>query len=722
MFTERVRRPLLLFALIFFSVTALLVWLGERFCIPVACISGLLLLFVLCVPSLRRQAVLVIFLTAVLLSATLLYGYFLLRVQPLQELEDTDAAVSVRITALPQDGSKFYRAQVIESDVLPSGSLLSVCFTRPDTAPELYDVVRGNALLFLPSNGMRSAQADGVFLYARFSADTEYGTEPPPAFSKAVDTVRNAILSRIRQVLTGDEGALIAGICLGDKSSLSPKIQADFRRSGLSHILVVSGLHMSVLIGAFTVALRQCRLHRVMTGLLSLVILWFFMLLIGFSPSVIRAGILWHFIVIAGMLHTRADTLTSLSAALVLILLISPYAVGDVGFLLTFASTFGIVVLTPVLTAIISAVPLCRRHPVCGKILTVFCTPLAAMSCTAPISVLFFGYLPLLSPLSNFLAVWPVTVLMPLAAVATLMTFVPFCGGLAKALFLPAGLLAKWVLAVASTIGSFEFADVYIANPLILLLLFLCPPALYAAWRLYRRRGLRRVLALSAALLLFSVSCVTAISRKTVSLRLDTQRTGLTAVFENDGHRFAVISGEKHRDFVNAAAYFSRHGIRTLDCLIVTAGSHEVSASLSDLLESVPAETVIYAADNGDWTAGITGIQREPIADTATFTVFNTDSIRTVGGWWRVEVGDTCFLFAEPDASAELLPEEWQYAHLLVVREAVPQQLSAVTVQRVVLLGDADEKKLPPLPYTGQDAFLTTGRGDLIPADRYFLK
>lgn len=433
------RRPLCLFALTFAVTAAYLVctdeWNGARVALVAAC----LFFVALCIPPVRRTVAVLCVLTAVLTSSVMVYARYQLAVDPLEQLSGETVTATLRITDLPADGKKTYRARVEACTLLKKGTRICVSFADPEAAPARFDCVEVEARLYTPADSLRS---DGIFVAAYVTGAT-VRDEKRPWYSFISVDLRGRLLKTVREALPGQEGALLSAVCLGDTSMLSPRVQNDFRRSGLTHLLVVSGLHMSILIGAVTLLLKRLHVPRAVRVAVLLAVLWVFMLLVGFSYSVIRAGIMLHFLILADAFRFRADSMTSLCAALLFILCLSPYAVVDVGFLLSFASTFGIILLSPFFEEWIFRRDFFRKHTLCGTLLQCCCTTISAMLFTAPILALFFGTLPMLSVLANLLTAIPVNLLLPLAFSALLTAQIPFLGFLAKGLFFLCRLLSK---------------------------------------------------------------------------------------------------------------------------------------------------------------------------------------------------------------------------------------------------------------------------------------
>ena len=156
--------------------------------------------------------------------------------------------------------------------------------------------------------------------------------------------------SELARKLTADHkesGSMAAALLLGDKSELSGETTRDFQRTGMSHLLALSGLHVAVLFGILDFLLRIFFIpKRVRMPIISVAAL-FYLALIGFLPSAVRAVVMLTFTYAAVALSEDGDPITALGCAGALILAVSPATVADVGFWMSFSATFGIVALSP---------------------------------------------------------------------------------------------------------------------------------------------------------------------------------------------------------------------------------------------------------------------------------------------------------------------------------------------------------------------------------------
>ena len=727
------RRPVYVFTLVFFACTAVLVSVGERVAWQVALSAAVAVCLVLCVPPLRRIACLTVAVCAVLLSSALVYARYLLVVHPIQMTADSTITVNARVESLPKGESQTYIVRTVGDGALPNRTKLLVRFENTELLPDRWDVVSGNVWVSVPGEPQRYVYGDGIFLYGDFDAQTQVVGHTDRWYERLGASLREKVLTGIRKALPDEEGNLVAGVCLGETALMSDQVTAQFRRSGLAHLVVVSGLHMTVLAGALYALFRACRIGRRWAAVLSLVPVWLFVLMVGFSPSVVRAAVMLHFVLLGDVLQLRADTRTSLAVALLLILLYNPYAATDVGFLLSFAATLGLVVLSPLCNSVIGTVPGTRRCERWRGALQALGCPVAATGFTAPIVSYAFGGISVLSPVSNLLAVWPGTVLLYLGMIGGVMSCIPGMDGVARVAFLLTGAVAKWILWVAERISALSVSWMSVQHTVILVLITVLPIAALYAYRLLQRRGLRRVLITGVALLLVCSSLLCVMKFRTVSVRICAMDNAFVAAIGFGNRVAAMLSGDSRAVYSAAWKHFSDCRVDRLDALVVTDGAVNTTAPLAELLESYPAKTVIYPQTPVDMTAGIGDIQRESFEEEYAFSLWDRVSISMVGDWWRIRIGETDVVIAPESGDAGVVPEEWCEPSLMMVRGSVPQNMQMLSPERVMLL--CEERRVSvaarDLPQNGYPVhiavregglqLLTTGDGVLYDADRLWI-
>ena len=172
--------------------------------------------------------------------------------------------------------------------------------------------------------------------------------------SSIVIPLRRWILGVFESTLSGDHKALLAGFLLGETREISREIYTMFRDTGTVHLLAVSGSNVWLVVGVIFGALSLLRVPRLATTLVSLVCILIFANLVHNDPPVVRAGIMVVLVLLGVLLYRDVDLINVASFAGLIILFFSPLFLFDVGFQLSFASVFGILLLYPRLSKLVA--------------------------------------------------------------------------------------------------------------------------------------------------------------------------------------------------------------------------------------------------------------------------------------------------------------------------------------------------------------------------------
>lgn len=156
--------------------------------------------------------------------------------------------------------------------------------------------------------------------------------------------IQKKIKAIIKEKLPSETGDLLLAILLGDKKDLSEQIQINFKNSNLSHMLAVSGAHVSYIIIGLTYITQNSIMGKRKARVFCIFFLIIFMAITNFTPSVTRACIMAILTLVSEILYKKADIYTNISISALIILLYNPYSLLDLGFKLSFGGTIGIVI------------------------------------------------------------------------------------------------------------------------------------------------------------------------------------------------------------------------------------------------------------------------------------------------------------------------------------------------------------------------------------------
>lgn len=251
------------------------------------------------------------------------------------------------------------------------------------------------------------------------------------------------------KIYSGDQGVLAYGLLFGSSSDFSSNAKANFKKSGTTHLVAVSGYNVSIITSWLFGSLRV--ISKNFAGVFSVIILILFYFLTGGSASVLRAGIMGVVILVSKFIGRRVGAIHLLLLAAALILAFNPFAIYDWGFQLSFLATAGLFFLSPTLEQMLSF----------GKksaLIKIFCETLGAQIFVLPIMISNFGQISLIAPLSNLFILPFVPVTMLFVAISLIATFISpllgtFFGGISN-------VLVAYIMSVINLAANIKFASI----------------------------------------------------------------------------------------------------------------------------------------------------------------------------------------------------------------------------------------------------------------------
>lgn len=358
-------------------------------------------------------------------------------------------------------------------------------------------------------------RSKGVILCAEVDEFLSVGDEGRLTLPEKINSFLAGIFDK---TIGGDEADFAGAIFLGNRERVSQKVKLAFRRSGTSHLLALSGLHISVLAAGLEFALKAARVKKKIRIAVSIPVTVMFALITGLSASVLRSAIMLVIYFVAQLIGEEKDSLTSLFAALALIITFRRYAVWDAGLWMSFSATLGLILFSDKLLPRFA--PMTRKTYSRAKkffragvkyVLGLLSATVIATLFTLPVTYLLFGGISIISPISNLILVPLSQVLLYLLALLCVLFNVPFIGaGLAFAAKRLILLICRLAGLFASPSGvyisiKYPFTPYLIAAALIFVAVIVFVPKINP----------RSVLAVSVALCMAFAGCVVAMYKIT---------------------------------------------------------------------------------------------------------------------------------------------------------------------------------------------------------------
>lgn len=281
-------------------------------------------------------------------------------------------------------------------------------------------------------------------------------------YYKNIGVVKRVFSEIVTKYLPGRNGAIARAITIGDKSELDEKVADYFKFCGTSHLLVISGLHLS-LVSIFIVNfLNKFSKLRKYASYIGIACLLIYSAITGFSVSVIRAGAMVAAVLVARMFNRDADNINSIGLAVSFILLINPFAPFSVALWLSVLSTLGILAYSGKLYTWIKEKyqgNSITEKSVYQLIVKSFSISFATMVFTLPVFIFKFKMVSVVSVLTNFLMV-DLALAMMICTFVGVFSHTIFLRPISQICFLITGLIGEFLHTIAEKIGMSEWSTI----------------------------------------------------------------------------------------------------------------------------------------------------------------------------------------------------------------------------------------------------------------------
>lgn len=281
---------------------------------------------------------------------------------------------------------------------------------------------------------------------------------------RVAHNIREGIRGAISMGGSGEEGAVLNALIIGDISGISENLSNNVRASGVSHMLVVSGMHLGIICGVLIGFMRR-RTKRWVTALIGILTAAFITVVCLFHMSILRASIAYFVMLIGKALKKDPDGLSSLGFGAYVAVFIYPYSFHNVAFLLSLTATFAVLYPARMLINSVSFWKLGRLQKPVKYVYGILAVAICAMFCTLPVVVHYFGYVALIAPITNLAVTFAVNAALVLGVTATLVYFIPFVGKLfCIPLYFVARIFVSYFINMVNFIGNRGYGVINVAG------------------------------------------------------------------------------------------------------------------------------------------------------------------------------------------------------------------------------------------------------------------
>lgn len=568
--------------------------------------------------------------SAILCSVTFLAGAALLQVQ---KSATEDQALShiptyTKITAYGtvastpvtkherQNFSLALKAIRIDSICFPASGKLQIASNNTDSTLHLYEeiFVTGNLVWPLAErnpgdfNYKRFLQSQGIQATLRVRSNgwiykTGVLDEPLFPVEEWIEVVHKQVGFGIEIIFDPEAAAVLRALLLGDRSEIDPEITEDFARSGVIHILAVSGLHVGFVIIFCVIIGWFFRLNERNLILLTLLVIWIYSLITGLKPPVVRASVMASIYMIGRFRDKPVPAGNLLAFAAIILLLFRPGDIFHAGFQLSFAAVVGIIFLYPKIEKSIRSFVVVQnlyRIGIFKWIFRLMAVSLAAQIATLPFSSFHFGRVSLIGVFANLIVI-PAVFLIVIAGAISLI-LLPVSSGLAQFISaLPNGLIL-FVIRLTDAISDISFSSLENWYPPIwVLLLYITLVIAFFNWR--KASAIFFALVATLFILNFAVWQDVFLGHSKLKVTfLDIGQGDATLIQLPEGQNILIDAGPRGFDNSGFDAgaeiilpFFHRLSIKKLDMVFITHPHIDHIGGLQAIVDAIRIESIIFA-------------------------------------------------------------------------------------------------------------------------------
>ncbi len=356
------------------------------------------------------------------------------------------------------------------------------------------DVVKitGKYKNFTPKSNYIYNYSEGIYGY--FYADEIEIIEDESSLISFFTEIRTKLVDKSRKIFNYKSVPLAVAMGLGDKSLLDAATVNDFSFTGLRHALVVSGLHIGFIVAAFNIFLYYIPVRKKLKNIVLSIFVFFFMGLIGFTPSIIRAGCLMIALLMGRNLFVEIDNYTVLALIIIITLLLNPYTAHNGSLLLSYSAYFGVI----------------KRHEISteknyNEVISSLMATTFAMLYTCPVIALLGMYTTFAAPLFNLILSPVIMIVCILSFFLPVLSYIPFMGGIVCGVFAPVNDTLIALIKAVIPLGEkyFSFVLVSLATEEIKILIFSAVVAVALAYIQFDSKRVRNIFIIAVPLTAF---------------------------------------------------------------------------------------------------------------------------------------------------------------------------------------------------------------------------
>lgn len=293
----------------------------------------------------------------------------------------------------------------------------------------------------------------GNSVYASLSTDKINKIDEKNLFYGFTGKIRTYVKTTLAEKFSPNISALLTALIIGDKSTIDVELSENIKLTGISHVIVVSGLHLSIILGGLFKILDRLLPNKYIRSLISVISVFMISAICSFTMSVIRASVMYLFAAAAPLLNRENDSFNSLGSAVMAVLIASPFSCLNLSFQLSVLATLAIVWVAPFYKNFIVNI-FGIKSKILDEVIGILIGSLAAVIFTMPVCIKTFGYVSVIAPITNLLITYPISWALSFGVAAVLLSIVPFFSVCSTIFFVISGCCVKYIIYVINLLSK----------------------------------------------------------------------------------------------------------------------------------------------------------------------------------------------------------------------------------------------------------------------------
>lgn len=684
--------------------------------------------------NLRSKIIIPTICLSVVVSCISFGLYHFTKIVPAEKLDSTVTDVSGKIVSIPEEtpyGNKF----IIKTNRIGNNkqrAKIQVFISSDNNLDcKLYDYISlPNAKLTVVRNEYNkpdsSSIADGVILETSVeNINVLWESERTPFYYCL--RLKEIITCQINDYMSEYHAGFLLGMLFGDKAHLDSDIKNDFRATGISHLLAVSGLHTSTWCAYIIGLLTLFRLKEKLRNTFCIIFLCGLCIISGFTPSVVRASIMMSVLLAAPFFKEEPDSLNSLGFAVVLLILNNPYIITSVSFLLSVFATLGVLTSLSQFKTIRPKLNRIKNRSLQKFteyfLSTLFSTVFAGLF-TLPVSAYFFCVFSTVSPLTNLICVKPAFWSLITGVVATAISFFPqnIPQLISIFIFKISILFSDFVTKTANALEKFTFCTLPVHKEYFILGLAVTSIIFLAGFLLFKKKHnmlflkIPAIISAVALCLCVALPCTTLLP---ASLTVINVKNGINISLRN-GLEYAYINcgADGEVEFYN---YLPVAKCEKFDFLYIGKADNTTNELTKDLTAYSPEISVVTESANGNLRESDSDLPKNTVISNSHTHNFNGEIILQTVDTYHVSCiiikghKKTAAICYGENSDINLLFEKYGAPDLLVLSDNIPQSLPE-NVETLIVSSDSEiisNKNLSALKSQCKKYYSTAENGDI---------